>query len=266
MAGSNKIQIFDANFINLLNDAAYGASAFRQSGAVSGGICPDPDFNKFGYQVSILLAALAQSLVNKNIGTDVDGSFSDASFSNLVAAFAKIMTTADMSPFARLLSPAFTGVPTAPDIGAGTSSQIMTATRLANVLAAYYTAAQVNSLITPLASQTYVVGNSVFSASSASGRIVFPNWFSNGARPIIQWIVGPYQNVGSEPFYSLNWPITFPTAIFMAMVTIDIQTNNSSDIWYETVGWNQAGVFIKGNNTGGGSSVNSRPVALGIGW
>ena len=72
MAGANNFKVFDENIQNMLDDASYAGSAYRQNGAVDG-IAPTTLHNKLYYQISIMVAAIAASLSAKGLNmTDTD--------------------------------------------------------------------------------------------------------------------------------------------------------------------------------------------------
>lgn len=85
MAGNNNFKVFNESQTNIMDDAAYDASTYRQNGAVAG-IAPSNLHNKLYRQTSIMAAAIAQSLANR--GYDV----SDANFNSLVSVLDHIMT------------------------------------------------------------------------------------------------------------------------------------------------------------------------------
>lgn len=83
---STNFQIFDPNKVNIMDDAAYLASEYRENGARPG-IAPSETHNKLFYQTSIFNAAFAQSLSNRGL------TVSDAVFADLVAVFDQLLLT-----------------------------------------------------------------------------------------------------------------------------------------------------------------------------
>lgn len=89
MAGTTNILQFNPSQANQVTDAAYLTDSVRTNGAGVDGIWPSDSANKTLYQVSTVVAALAQMMANKGF------SISDANYSVLVAQLANILTTAD---------------------------------------------------------------------------------------------------------------------------------------------------------------------------
>lgn len=114
MPGSTNFLQWNPNAINQETDTAYNGDSMRSGGAPANAIFASPLANKGFYQWSIFVAAFAQMLATKGYSPN-DGSATPASaLANLEAVLANVMTQADMSPWALLASPAFTGSPTAP--------------------------------------------------------------------------------------------------------------------------------------------------------
>lgn len=88
MAGSTNFKVFNQNLTNMMDDANYNTSNYRLNGAVSG-LAPSNIHNKLYYQVSTMVAALAQSLANK--GYDV----LDNNYANLITVLSKIALQTD---------------------------------------------------------------------------------------------------------------------------------------------------------------------------
>ena len=90
MAGTTNILQFNPTQANQESDAAYLADAIRTGGAGVDGIWPSNSANKTLYQISAVVAALAQMMANKGF------SISDANYSVLVTQLSNILTTADL--------------------------------------------------------------------------------------------------------------------------------------------------------------------------
>ncbi len=95
MAGSTNFKQWNPALANIQSDAAYEADTMRSGGAIDGVYEPELH-NKFAYQVSAMVAAIAQSLAAKGFVVE-DGSAGTTghNFSALVAVLANILTTAD---------------------------------------------------------------------------------------------------------------------------------------------------------------------------
>jgi len=83
---------------NQESDSTYNADALRTGGATTGAILPSNLDNKFRFQTSTFVAALAQALANKGYN------LSDAVFSTLVTVLSNIKTSADF-PASQILVP-----------------------------------------------------------------------------------------------------------------------------------------------------------------
>jgi hypothetical protein len=123
MSGTSNFQQWNPNATNQETDSQYTSDAMRTGGAADPSIFPSATANKLFYQVSTFAAAFAQALANKGY------SLSDANLSNLAAVLANVMTQADMTPYAPLAGPTFTGTPstnalTTTGIDAGAVAQI----------------------------------------------------------------------------------------------------------------------------------------------
>lgn len=90
-AATNFLQ-FNPNQANQETDSTYAADSTRTGGAGTGSVFASALANKGFYQWSTFIAAFCQMLVNKGIST------SDANFTQLVAALANVLTTADQKP------------------------------------------------------------------------------------------------------------------------------------------------------------------------
>ena len=84
---------FDPIKNNMLSDMVYQASSFRQQGAMTG-IASASAHNKLFYQLSTMVAALAQMMENKGYNIE------DTSIATLVTELSNIMTRADMAAYA----------------------------------------------------------------------------------------------------------------------------------------------------------------------
>jgi hypothetical protein len=92
MASNNFLQ-FDTTKSNLQSDAAYASETDRTHG-VQTGAARSNVHNKLFYQVSTMVAGLAQAMADKGFA------MSDSNLVTLTAQLAHIMTDADMSPYA----------------------------------------------------------------------------------------------------------------------------------------------------------------------
>lgn len=90
MAGTTNILVFNPSQANQETDAAYLTDATRTGGAGVDGIWPSNSANKTLYQISTVVAALAQMMANKNF------SISDSNYAVLVAQLSNILTTTDL--------------------------------------------------------------------------------------------------------------------------------------------------------------------------
>ena len=205
-------QIWNPNAANQENDAAYIADSLRTGGAPTNSILPSPTFNKFSYQTSIGVKALMDMLTNKGY-SPTDGSAVPATaLANLIGVLANIMTQADMAPFARLLSPTFTGVPQAPTPAAGdNSTKIATTAFVAALLGLGF---------------TFSIGN--------NGYIKFPTALGGFT---IQWMQGGGQGGGAGFQHVMTFPTPFPTACLHVQLTTQIEAqHNDGGEWYQVLG------------------------------
>ncbi|WP_196603086.1 hypothetical protein [Pectinatus frisingensis] len=131
----------------------------------------------------------------------------------------------DLSPYAKLLSPEFSGIPTAPtaDMGVNTN-QIATMAAIVSALKDYTKTTEL-----PNVSGLGIVTQSL----AASGYIKFANGF------IMQWF--QYGNTGNT---TTSWPITFPAACVGA-----IADGNSRET--RCYAFNQSNVSYSGDGTYG---------------
>ncbi|WP_196606488.1 phage tail protein [Pectinatus frisingensis] len=131
----------------------------------------------------------------------------------------------DLSPYAKLLSPEFSGIPTAPtaDMGVNTN-QIATMAAIVSALKDYTKTTEL-----PNVSGLGIVTQSL----AASGYIKFANGF------IMQWF--QYGNTGNT---TTPWPITFPAACVGA-----IADGNSRET--RCYAFNQSNVSYAGDGTYG---------------
>jgi hypothetical protein len=104
---SNFIQ-WDPTASNMETDAQYLADTLRSNGASNPSLLPSATFNKFAYQQSTFVAAMAQMLTSKGLAV------TDSNLAALAGVLANIVITPDLAAYARLASPALTGNPTAP--------------------------------------------------------------------------------------------------------------------------------------------------------
>lgn len=250
MAGSTNFLQFNPNATNQESDATYTSDSMRSGGAAVNAILPSPLFNKLNYQVSIMVAALATMLKNKGYSPN-DGSAAPASaLTNLAGVLANIMTAADMTPYALLNSPAFTGTPTAPTPAPGdNSTKIATTAFLAALL-----------------------GSGFQISLGTNGYIRFPAALGGF---IIQWAVGaglPANNPGGVTACqeTVSWPLAFPNACLFAACGTNIATNYGAswDIIWQTIGApTKTGVQVVMMQVGNSlPSFLTYPVCIGFGY
>lgn len=98
---------FDPYKNNMVLDATWSSSPFRLNGGTRGKVASS-DFNKLMYQVTTMVAALAQMMEEKGAGTPASlygvYTMNDASLTTLKRNLHNIMTRADMSPYATISS------------------------------------------------------------------------------------------------------------------------------------------------------------------
>lgn len=98
---------FDPYKNNMVTDGTWSASPFRLNGGTRGKVSSS-DFNKMMYQVTTMVAALAQMMEEKGAGTPASlygvYTMNDASLTTLKRNLHNIMTRADMSPYATVTS------------------------------------------------------------------------------------------------------------------------------------------------------------------
>lgn len=153
MAGSTNFLPVNPQSQNQETDSQYAADTQRLNGFSVDALLPSVLLNKILFQLSTGMAALMQALANKGYSPN------DANLATLTAVLQAIMTQADMTPYALLNSPAFTGTPTAPTPGVGDNSGKLATTAF---LQAYATQAWVNALFLTIsaAAATYAPINS----------------------------------------------------------------------------------------------------------
>ena len=86
-------QQFNPNANNQLTDSQYTSDTMRSGGAVAG-LCASNSFNKFAFQTSTFVSALAQVMSNKGY------TVSDANLAALVTSLSNIITVADTGSIA----------------------------------------------------------------------------------------------------------------------------------------------------------------------
>ena len=228
--GSNFIQ-WNPGAVNQENDATYEADTMRSGGATVGVPMPSPLANKLFYQLSTLAAALAGAMADKGY------TVSDANLAALQAVMDNLLTQNDLLPYAPKASPALTGSPTAPTQAYNDSS-----TKLA-------TTAMVNA-----SPKTFAV----------------PGYIKFGNGLILQWMIGPTDpaDANTAALHTLTFPVVFPNACLVALVSMDMATNTSSqDSWYQTLGWNAATVTYQRQYSGTGTSGSTtRGVLIALGY
>lgn len=210
MAGTNFLQV-NPNAANQEDDPTYLADSLRTGGAATNALLPSPLFNKQSFQSSIMITALATALVNKGYSPNDGSAAPGTALNNLVAVLTNIMTQADMAPFARLLSPVFTGTPQAPTPPVADNSAKLATT----------------AFVRALASQNFAISLGI------NGYVKFPA-FLGGL--IIQWMRGPSNPAGGETSFTLNFPLPFPTAVAIVQLTPQTGASQDNDMSYQIYG------------------------------
>lgn len=95
---------------------------------------------------------------------------------------------------------------------------------------------------------------------------------------LLQWKGGagegpPAGNTNSDiTTQSITWPLAFPVACFVALVSTHVLTPNApTDLWYQTQGWNVTSVTVmrarSHNDAGrqGDYTASTQPFVIGIG-
>jgi hypothetical protein len=177
--------------------------------------------------------------------------------------------TAQWVACAPLNSPGFTGAPTAPTPSTGDNS-----TKLATT-AWGQTNLALKAALAGSSSQAF----SVAAASSAAQAVNLGQFVTSLAMPgyiklpggmILQWAQGPVDPANtSEPSYTINWPLTFPTTCLGALVSMSIGVaTGAADWWYQTVGSpTTTGVtVIRQYPSTGSGSTTSQATVFGIGY
>lgn len=185
-------------------------------------------------------------------------------------------------------SPVFTGAPAAPTAPAGTNSTTLATTQYADraVAAETFRAMGAEALLAPNnspgltgtpttptppgGSNDGTIPNTSWVRALLGGNFApsVPGYFQYGAF-LIQWVVGPYDpGDSSEPNYTLPWATPFPSACLAAVASCDLLGHTGSqDCWYQTYGWNSAGVNIQRQRPAAGAfTTPTRAVAFGIGF
>ena len=246
MPGTTNFIQFNPNALNQENDSAYAADSLRAGGAPANAIYPSPLANKSFFQWSTFIAAFAQMMAVKGYSPN-DGSASPGSaLANLEAVFANVMTLADMTPWALLNSPTFTGVPAAPTPSVGDNS-----TKLATT-----------AFVRALLSDAAVVG---FNFGSTKGHITFPIF----GGLMLQYVIGPNDPGDSNRYtHALTWDVAFPTACLAALVSTNALASSARlQGWYQTINYSTSGVTIERSISAGGTfDQTSYGVAFAIGY
>jgi hypothetical protein len=88
--GTTNFLQWNPNATNQETDAQYSADSSRENGWITNSIVPSPTLNKAMFQVSTMIAALAQMLANKGFSPE------DSNLAALVSVLTNIQTTADL--------------------------------------------------------------------------------------------------------------------------------------------------------------------------
>lgn len=213
MPGTTNFLQINPNANNQESDAAYAADSLRTGGAATNALLPSPIYNKSMYQSSTFIASLAAALVAKGYSPNDGSAVPATAVVNLTAVLVNIMTQADMAPFARLLSPIFTGVPQAPTPAPGDNSTKIATTAFVNALLA---------------------AGFVFNVGVPSGYIKFPAALGGF---IIQWTRGGQQSGTLQQVFTINFPIAFPAACLSVQVSTEVEAiHNDATGSYQMIG------------------------------
>ena len=206
MSGSSNFQQVNPTQSNQETDNQYAVDEVRTGGAATKGLCPASFFNKFAYQVSTFVAAFGQMMAAKGYVV------SDADINSLAAQLANVMTQQDMSGFAPINSPLFTGNPQAPTPPDGDKTQTIPNT-------------------------AWVSG---LQSLAGSGYQKFPGGL------IVNWITGPVDDAAADVVsHNMGFTLPFPNACLVALVSMNIASfSNRAQVWYQTIGWTKQGVTI----------------------
>ena len=212
---SNNFLVVNPLCNNQESDASYAADPLVTNGAVTPNLLPPAMWNKFAFQLSIFVAAFTTMLANKGYSPNDGNTDPSTALAELVSVLTNVMTQADMTPFARLASPAFTGVPTAPTAASNNNSpQLATCAFVQSVFLAMLT-------ITPTSLGFF-------------GPVNSPN---------IQWQNGIY--VSSNPT-TISFPTPFPHACLTGMAC---DGSSSGSCGFQPLSRTQANLFPSHGST-----------------
>jgi hypothetical protein len=177
-------------------------------------------------------------------------------------------STAQWNAQAPIVSPAFSGTPTAPTpTGSDNSTKLSTT-------AFVQTAIATRALLAGSSSQAFSVAAGA-SASQAVNLGQFSKSFANPGHQTfpgnlyLQWAVGPVDPAdSSEPAYPVYWETPFPNVCAVAFVSMNLgSVTTAADFWYQTAGFNQSYVNIQRQRPNTGSFITtSQAFVFGIGW
>ena len=181
-------------------------------------------------------------------------------YSQTLSAWVITDIAINLSPYATLLSPAFTGTPTAPTPAINNNStDIATTAYVQNNLANYAPLFSPNFTGTPEISG-YPILTTISEALSQDGYVRL----SNGL--IIQWGVTPlFYNESGQTIYFTQ---AFPNAIFVANATINLYTqiSGANDYWAQvySLTTTSMGVFCQISNAAATNfPINAYWIAIG---
>lgn len=181
-------------------------------------------------------------------------------YSSTLSAWVITDIAINLSPYATLLSPAFTGTPTAPTPAINNNStEIATTAYVQNNLANYAPLFSPNFTGTPEISG-YPILTTISEALSQDGYVRL----SNGL--IIQWGVTPlFYNESGQTIYFTQ---AFPNAIFVANATINLYTqiSGANDYWAQvySLTTTSMGVFCQLSNAAATNfPINAYWIAIG---
>lgn len=215
---------FNPAKLNQETDDQYAADPLRSGGAAAGELCPSITFNKLMYQVTTLIKAFADALQAKGI------ELNDSNASTLAGLLANVVVSSDLTPYALLASPTFTGSPKAPTPPAGDSSQ-------------------------QVATTAWVSGQHSF---ASNGYAKLPSGL------IIQWCEG--SQASGDNTQTVGFPIQFPHAcLHVQASTKNNSGTNIAKVWGVN-SWNANGVTVQLMRRGDEGSFAVAPLILAFGY
>jgi hypothetical protein len=223
MPGSTNFIQWNPNGVNQEDDAAYAADSLRSAGAPTNAIYPSPTANKSFFQWSTFIAAFASMLATKGYSPNDGSADPPTSINNLAAVLANVMTQADMSPYALLASPHFSGDPQAPTAAPGDSDLSIANTAFVSAAVA-------------------AAGAGIsFNYATNSGFIKFGATFGN---LILQWKLGSHLCAANgRGVITETWPTAFLNRCMAAFATVHF------DNPVNTGNWQGVGLYVNSITT-----------------